>query len=142
MRKQEDKTSFIEKLALELQFEHRLRDEGDHQTHATEVILPALPNGQYLIVAKPVDKDHLAHTAIQVTNLALTERDDAGEKVFQLIDRNNGKPIPAASILLTYRRDYNTNSERKERFTTDQKGTFTLKREGPLPEPKGHCRKR
>ncbi len=126
LHQQKEKEAFIKDLKKQTEFERTLRDESDFQSHTTEIVFPALPNGQYLVVAKTKDKDHLSHTVVQVTNLGLSEKEDDGSKIFQLIDRNNGRPSKDANITLEYRKDYNRNGLRTENYTTDGKGEFKL----------------
>ncbi len=76
----------------------------DYSTHSTEIILPALPTGQYLIVActkknpTPKNLEVLAFAQIQCTNLTLIENDFDGTDRMQVLNRYTGRPIPNAIV--------------------------------------------
>ena len=106
--RQEDQLAFINTLDRLTQWEQTLRNEGDYQIHSTEIVLPKLDNGRYLIFTKPNDDSNtFAFSTIQITNLAVVENTIDNKTVFQVIDRNNGKPIPEAKLKITYQKNHN-----------------------------------
>ena len=127
--KKENKLKFIKKLkSIATQWNSSLRNEQDYQIHSTEVLLPKLNNGIYLIFASTINNENtLAFNTIQVTNLALVESDNKDYKTFQIIDRNNGKPISNASIELTYTKKPNSILQ-FEHLTTNQNGQAKIKK--------------
>ncbi|PHR74183.1 MAG: alpha-2-macroglobulin [Lutibacter sp.] len=126
------RVSFIKKLDATKKWNASLRNENDYQQHKTEVLLPQLSQGNYLIVATTEsdelkDEETLAYTFMQVTNLVLIENNSNGEYIYQVVDRNNGKPIENANVHL---KNYNTGKYNKpinRHFTTDKNGQFSFK---------------
>lgn len=125
----EDKLKLIKKLKrTTTKWNSTLRNEQDYQIHSTEVLLPKLDNGMYLIFASPENNEStMAFSTIQVTNHSLVENDNENYKTFQIIDRNNGKPISNATIELTYH-ERNSKSALTEEYTTNQFGQIKLKK--------------
>ncbi|MCH3881853.1 MULTISPECIES: alpha-2-macroglobulin family protein [Tenacibaculum] len=125
------KINFINKLDKVTSWNAGLRNENDFLQHTTEVIVPKMAQGSYLIIAsESADLNHksIFGTAnIQVTNLALVEANNNEIYSYQIVDRNNGKPIKNASINL---KNYNTsryNRPINKNFTTDKNGFFSYK---------------
>ena len=75
-------------------FSSTLKTEGDYQNHSTEIIIPELPNGLYLIKANTKTKDNVFAVAhIQITDMALVESQENDNIYYQLVNRTNGEPI-------------------------------------------------
>ncbi len=115
MYRQPEKFEFLRKLSEAKTWEATLKNEKDYQHHSIEVLLPALENGQYIILATPVAKDDknpenktFAFSPVQVTNMALVATQTSDNYKFQLVDRQNGRPIPGAELQLTYLNNGNT----------------------------------
>ncbi|NNK76336.1 MAG: alpha-2-macroglobulin, partial [Maribacter sp.] len=124
------KLGFIQKLKMYKSWETILKNEGDFQNHSIEVLVPELENGQYIILAKAKEKSNsFAYTSIQVTDLALVETRTQSQHIFQVIDRNNGKPMHKASLKLSYQENYDRAFLTKI-FTTDSKGIVKI----PFPK--------
>jgi TonB-dependent SusC/RagA subfamily outer membrane receptor len=105
-----------------------LKNESDYQTHATEVLLPKLNNGTYLIFSPfGEDESTFAFSTIQITNLALVDNYSENYKTFQIIDRNNGQPIENANVELSYN---NNNSKNNQigNYTTNALGQIKIKK--------------
>lgn len=108
--KSEDKLKFIKKLKVLKQWQTILKNENDYQEHSTEIIMPQLDNGFYLVFAKTNTNDHTFATSIhQVTNLAIAEKSDAKNIIYQIIDRNNGTPLFGTKAIVSYQLNYNGN---------------------------------
>mgnify|MGYP003636775729 CR=1 FL=1 len=124
--RKEEQLAYIKKLKVEKQWQNDLRNENDYQTHTTEVVLPALNNGYYVTLASPEsDKENtFAFATLQITNIAIVDKSDDKNHIYQVIDRNNGKPIANAKITLNYRR--NSNDEQTEYKTTNSKGEINI----------------
>ncbi|UMB61968.1 MG2 domain-containing protein [Lutibacter sp. A80] len=125
-----EKIAFIKKLNQFNSFQQTLKTENDYQQHATEIAIPPLKNGQYLIYAstiKSVNEESLfATTTIQVTNLALIENRLNNNYTYQVVDRNNGKPIAGAKVNI---KNYNTgryNNPINKNYTTDKNGQLSF----------------
>ncbi|MEO1031586.1 MAG: alpha-2-macroglobulin family protein [Bacteroidota bacterium] len=127
-RNAEDKVKFFGKLHPIHTFSSTLKSEGDYQEHSTELILPELINGFYLIKADTKTQENVfAASHIQVTNLALIESNENDNIDYQLIDRSNGSPIVDAVINLTYRN--NRNKLFSKMMATDRFGKFKFKKD-------------
>ncbi|MCK0177745.1 MG2 domain-containing protein [Flavobacteriaceae bacterium S0862] len=126
--RKEEQLAFINKLKVTKQWESKLRDEHDYQTHSTEIVLPELNNGYYVMFASPdSDKeDSFAFATVQVTNMAIVDKSDANHHIYQVIDRNNGQPISNAKVTLNYRRG--NNSEQTEHKTTNTNGDIKIRK--------------
>ncbi len=126
---QEKKLAFIKKLSTAKSWEASLKNENDYQSHGTEIALPPLENGQYVFLAEPKDKTDktFAYTQVQVTNLALVETQTETHQDFQVVDRNNGKPIAGAKLTFRYRLNYDGKRLSKT-FVSDETGTISIKK--------------
>ena len=124
--RKEEQLAFINKLKVAKQWQSNLRDEHDYQTHTTEVVLPELNNGYYVVFASPksTKEDTFAFATVQVTNMAIVDKSDANHHIYQVINRNNGQPIANAKVTLKYRRSNNT--EQTEHKTTNSKGEISI----------------
>jgi TonB-dependent SusC/RagA subfamily outer membrane receptor len=126
------KTAFINTLNPSLKWETTLKNESDFQQHTTEVLLPKMNAGNYLIIATVTkelkyDDKIFAYNYIQVTNIAFIENRENNLYVYQVVDRNTGKPIENAQVNL---KNYNTSKYNKainKNFVTNSFGTFTYK---------------
>ncbi len=122
---QEKKLAFIQELVVERRWETMLKNEGDYQNHTTEVLVPSLKNGGYIILATPKDtasdNGTFAYAHVYVTDLVLVENQTRGEHFFQVIDRNTGTPKVGASLKFTYKTDYR-GSYKSKTLTSNKDG--------------------
>ena len=124
--------AFFKKLDVDINWESKLKNENDYQTHSTEILVPKLNNGTYLIFAHLKNDDEtFAFSTIQVTNLALVETESQQYKTFQIINRNNGKPISNASVDISYHENNNPSWE-KESFSTNSFGEIKIDKNNHL----------
>ncbi|MDX8553180.1 MG2 domain-containing protein [Tenacibaculum sp. 1B UA] len=128
--KEEERFNFIKKLAKTTSWNSNLRNEKDYLSHTTEVVVPELTQGNYLIIAHQnatFNATSLYATAhLQATNLVLVENNNDGVKTYQVIDRINGKPIKNAELLLQNKqRRYGKTIHKK--LTTDKNGFASFK---------------
>jgi TonB-dependent SusC/RagA subfamily outer membrane receptor len=103
----------------------------DFQNHRTELIVPSLERGNYLIVASEqleisANEGIYAFTSVRVTNLALLEMQNNGLQRFQVVDRNNGKPITDADVHLMSTSTHPNGTEINEHQTTNKNGFITI----------------
>ena len=128
---QEKKLAYIKKLAVVSSWEAALKNENDYQSHSTEISMPPLKNGRYLILAEPKDEigKSFAYSQLQATDLALIEIQTAGNQEFQVVDRNNGKPIANAKLTFRYRLNYDGKRLSKN-FVSDKTGTVSIETGG------------
>lgn len=124
-----EQLAFIKALKNPLEWTSTLKNEKDYQTHTTEVLLPKLDNGRYLIFASPEKEkeETFAFSTIQVTNLALVEKDNLTNHIFQIIDRTNGKPIVNTKTTLRF---YQNNSKNyaSEDYISNSRGEIIIEK--------------
>ncbi|WP_338359672.1 alpha-2-macroglobulin family protein, partial [Yeosuana marina] len=126
--RKDEQLAFIKKLDAFSQWESKLRNEHDYQNHTTEVAIPKLNNGSYLVFASTKDDPEIvAFSTLQLTNLALVETESNQHKTFQVIDRTNGKPISNASVELSYTEN-NNRSVQTETFSTNNYGQINIEK--------------
>ncbi|MEM9143500.1 MAG: MG2 domain-containing protein, partial [Bacteroidota bacterium] len=118
---------YIQKLPLTKEWKASLTNKRDYQQHGMEVLLPPMENGHYVILAVPQGKDKasFAYGTLQVTDMAMVETRAPDSQLFQLIDRNNGKPLSKAHLELRYRENYDRDFIVKT-FTTDSEGRIRI----------------
>ncbi|WP_298899748.1 MG2 domain-containing protein [uncultured Psychroserpens sp.] len=105
-----------------------LKDEHDYQTHRTEIAIPKLNNGRYVIFAKVKnDSNTYAFKVFQVTNLAYLEKESDQDVIYQIVNRSNGQPISDANVKFSFIKNYQGNYKR-ESYTTDDNGEFLIKK--------------
>nr|WP_235843155.1 MG2 domain-containing protein [Maribacter hydrothermalis] len=123
------KESYIKNLKAAKTWSATLKTENDYQTHSTEISIPALDNGYYIIAAESVDnkKNIFSYTAVQATDIAIIETQTYTHQHYQIINRNNGKPITGASVTLSFLKNYRDNLKHQS-YTTDKTGTITIKK--------------
>ncbi len=126
---QEKKLAFIKKLSIAKSWEAPLKNENDYQSHSTEISMPPLENGQYVILAETKDPKEktFTYTSVQATNLALVETQTETHQDFQVIDRNNGRPIAGAKLIFRYRLNYD-GKQLSKTFISDKTGNVSFKR--------------
>ena len=126
--KEEERINFIKKLTKITSWENKLRNEFDYKQHTTEVIVPKLLQGNYLIVGhqnSTLNIDNLYATAnIQVSNLVLIENTDNNITKYQVVNRNTGKPIENAQLLLQNNKHSN-EKKLHQKLITDKNGFAT-----------------
>lgn len=106
-------------------FSQTLPDTKDHQKHAAEIKVDALPIGEYAMVASINDKfslgdNQLAVQYFYVSNIAYINKDSE----YFIVHRETGKPLANAKVQVWYR-SYDHN---KRRYT-DSKGQSTVANE-------------
>lgn len=127
--KKEDQKAFIEKLNAYKKWLSKLPNQKDYQTHTTEILLPKLNNGTYIIYTSKIkDEETLAFSTIQVTNIAVVEYQDESNQIFQFIDRNNGAPFKQTNVTLIYYKN-NQRSYASKNYITDEHGAIKIKKE-------------
>ncbi|TXE09811.1 alpha-2-macroglobulin [Seonamhaeicola algicola] len=125
----DDKWEFLNKLNATKSWSNTLRNENDYLQHSTELLLPKLNNGRYIILAtnKQNNSVFFAYTTIQITNIALVDAENNTHQIFQLINRNNGEPMANATIEMSYSTPYN-GKRKLQNYTTDSQGRISIKK--------------
>lgn len=112
---------------MQLSFE--LPASEDKQLHATEIRIPALPTGSYILLASSnerfdVNENLLALHFFHSSALAWMHN----KNHYYVVNRETGQPIKnAQAIFWTHRYDYNINrfvATQNEKYTTDGNGYF------------------
>lgn len=113
-----------------------LPDDGDYQSHSTEIKIPGLPFGYYVILATNGKEftsanDIIAYSNFWVTNICSIDRyKDKYAMDFFVTDRETGKPMKSV-VAQCYVNKYNYITREYEyikwkRFTTDENGYFEI----------------
>lgn len=128
--RQDEQWSFIKTLKVTKTWESVLKNEGDYQQHATELVLPKLDNGRYLIVASKAKnpETNFAFAHVQVTNMAVVETETPSATVFQIIDRNNGAAITNANVEVSYFPE-RIRKRATKTYTTNALGEVVIKKD-------------
>lgn len=123
--KDSTRRAFLKELPIAKSWTAKWGNQDDYQKHSSEVLLPPLPNGLYILLAT-LDEDTdlsgaYSTTWFQTTNIALLQSKYPKYTLFQVVNRNNGQPIPGAKVRFT-----STQRRKKlnKRFTTNAQGTF------------------
>lgn len=115
-----------------LSTEYALPVDGDHQTHSTEVILPALDMGAYVIVAgNAADLNRVTATRIVgrtiASRLSFFNRTTAeGAIALYVVDRETGHPIADADVTPFRITGANRTPTRLAPLSTDVHGRVTI----------------
>ena len=128
--RKEDQIKFISKLDASKEWSEILKEEHDYQQHSTEIVIPKLTNGHYLMYASSSknDKNTFAFGMLQVTNFALVERKENGKQTYQVINRADGQPISGATVNFKNKKQrYEDDRNLNKTLITDNKGQVSLK---------------
>ncbi|MDQ3047962.1 MAG: MG2 domain-containing protein [Bacteroidota bacterium] len=113
-----------------------LKDDGDFQTHSTEIKIPELPAGHYVIMigsdkAFSYKANGVAYAATWISNISYTNRRMSnGSYDFYTLHRDSGVPLKGVSAQLYYEK-YNYTSRkyeyvRSEKYTSNEDGFFNV----------------
>ena len=117
--------SFIKGLKLVEEWQTDLRNEMDYQLHSTEVLIPPLANGMYVILATPHGGRKIAFGYTQVTDMALIQLATEETHAFQVVNRMKGQPLPGVNFVLSYQENH--DGVLKERtYSTDSNGMVAI----------------
>ncbi|WCO00976.1 alpha-2-macroglobulin family protein [Psychroserpens ponticola] len=123
-----ERLAFLKNKTSITEWKSTLKNEGDYQNHTTEVVVPKLENGHYIILAETPNKDHsFATQTLQVTDFAVIDKSTGSEIVYQIIDRKNGNPIANVAASLKFQKNYN-NAFYTNNLTSDTNGEIRLKK--------------
>lgn len=119
-------------------FEQAVTDDGDFQKHNTELKLPELPFGYYIIIAShnpdfKYDNNLVSYAQTIVSNMATLERrrDDNGSYDIHAINRFSGEPLKNISIQVWHEKyDYSLRDYKfykGELLKTNENGFLSIK---------------
>jgi TonB-dependent SusC/RagA subfamily outer membrane receptor len=114
-----------------------LIEKGDYHEHSTEVVIPALPRGNYLILASEKSvrdaETIFAYSTVRVTDIGLLQiTDGSGRDLrFQVVNRNNGQPVTGIDVHLFSRNRAEQQKKADEHQKTDRNGFVSF---GRLPD--------
>ena len=96
--------AYYKTLEVQTQWLAKLPPQTDYQKHSTEVLLPPMPSGHYLLLATfgpELESDKTYSVApFQSTDLVLVQNDLNGYTQFEVLNRVNGKPVAGARVNL------------------------------------------
>ena len=122
------KLNFLKNKSVSKAWTSTLKTEGDYQTHTTEIIVPPLKNGHYIILAKiDGEGNTFATQTLQSTNFALVDTSSPTEISFQIINRTNGAPQADVSAELKFQNNYNSDYK-TVLLESDSNGMITIEK--------------
>ena len=133
---QNDRLEKYLSLKAEKFWEQALPDDGDFRNHSTEIRIPALPKGYYVLLAS-TDASFPAKSAIVTsnsfweTNISyLSRNDNKGKNEIVVLHRESGQPLARVKVQ-AFNREYNTITGKVENkagdvFSTDKAGMITI----------------
>ncbi|TXD82859.1 alpha-2-macroglobulin [Subsaximicrobium wynnwilliamsii] len=122
----EDQLKFLKNKAVSTQWTASLKDENDYQSHSTEVEVPKLENGHYIILAKAAGTNGVFATqTLQVSDFAVIDMSSDSQMIFQIINRNNGEPQRNVSVALRFQNGYNGNFS-TNKLSSDAEGFISI----------------
>jgi len=122
----DEKLDFIKKLSVAKEWTAALKNENDYQSHGIEIIMPSLQRGNYIVLAESNNNNEVfAYGQVQVTDIAITEIKDQNRQIYQVVNRNNGKPIKEAQVQIRYSKNYKKTRHSISK-TTDHLGRIFL----------------
>lgn len=101
----ESALDIIENASPALSKDYSLPKKEDYFSYTTEILLPSLPKGTYLVHFDAGEKSsksgaHKNYTYFTVSNLALLQKDGKNRDYFQVVNRKSGVPIKKSTIIL------------------------------------------
>ncbi len=113
-----------------VQKEYKLKSENDYHEHSTELMMPALPFGQYGL--EVIDnEDHVGtFIAFQVSNLAVFRQKEQKEDgdYFRVLNRKQGEVVVGAKVMSFKSKNYNEIIYKNPTISvTDVKGIAKIK---------------
>lgn len=124
-------TKLIRTKALQ-QFEYQLPATNDHQLHAVEAKINALPMGEYTLLVSsdknfPLKKGSLAVNYFYISDLAYLRNKNR----MYLLNRRTGKPLPGATLTV-WKEQYNYRTQNNDlinagKYKADKNGYLTFK---------------
>ncbi len=126
--KDSEKLAFISKLKTVKEWDEGLTNEHDYQLHTTELTLPELAQGTYLIFTKnkATDAQIFAFATFQVTDISLVESNIAKRRYYRVVNRNTGEPLQHAQVHISNIGVGRYSAKINKTLTTDANGQVSL----------------
>jgi hypothetical protein len=118
-------------------FSYTLPDPGDFQPHSTELKIPALSEGYYVMLASSAndfdtEDDFIAFTSFWVSNISyISQQTPQNTYRFYILQRESGQPMQEVKATLFYQ----TYDHRSRTYSLDEGGTFMSNSEGYFEVP-------
>ncbi len=128
---EEDYWNQLAKQTYVQQFSYDMPATEDYQPHRTEVKIPALPAGTYLILASADERFTTADNLLAVHKIHVSTISwIANGNTFFVLHRESGQPLSRAFVQV-WKQEYNYNQSRytytkAEQYTTDATGRFRM----------------
>jgi len=126
----------------EKSWEQPLPDTKDHQQHGTEIMIGALPAGEYILLGSDskdfkASKKLLGARMFYVSNISYVNSSND----YFVLNRDNGRPLAKATVQVWEQRyDYTSSKNIKEKgktYTTDANGFFRMEKKKRDPNNYG-----
>lgn len=119
----EEKEIFVKKMTNPVSaFSITTKNEKDYLTHSSEFGLPKHQHGLYFLIVQNDDQSLFSYQSFTVSNLVLNQVVNGNQ--YQIIDRNNGKPVSKVAVELRYRDRFRQVEWATKAYETDQNGFF------------------
>ena len=111
-------------------------DAGDYQMHASEIKIPALPLGRYLILSSAAENFSMTESGITkaatyISNLSYLSKRNKDRYSFYVLNRESGKPISKAGAKLLIR-EYESQNRT---YLWKEIGNYVTNQQGYLEIP-------
>jgi uncharacterized protein YfaS (alpha-2-macroglobulin family) len=123
-------------LAPVKEWEVDLPDDGDYQSHATEIKLPELPSGHYVVLIGSdktfsYSNEGIAYASVWVSNISyINRRLSNGSYDFYTLHRQTGAPLKGVSAQVYYEKYSYTSQKyeyvKAEKLVSDEFGHFNV----------------
>ncbi|WP_299336006.1 MG2 domain-containing protein [uncultured Psychroserpens sp.] len=124
----QDKLKILNKMTAIKSWTSQLKNENDYQLHSTEIAIPKLTNGRYIIFGQVQNKNNtFAFKEFQISNIAYAQKELKGDIYYQFFNRDNGKPLANAEVELSYIKNYE-GGYKSESYTSDSNGEILINR--------------
>ncbi len=127
-------------LPLIKQWSVDVEDDGDYQTHSSELKIPGLPFGNYVILSASspdfsYEKNGIGYATCRVSNISyVSRRHDDGSYDFYLLHRETGEPLAnVTATLYGQQYDYPNRKYRYNKinsYTSNAEGYFSIEPAG------------
>jgi len=118
-------------------FSYELPNPGDYQQHSTELKIPSLTEGYYVILAASspgfnIDEDFIAFSSVWSSSISyISQQTQQNSHRFYILHRETGLPMKDVKAVLFYQ----TYDYRSRTYSLDEGGTFMSNSEGYFEIP-------